>query len=48
MVRPRLNWYVEKNTAVGFGVDIFTGPANGYFGRYNNRDRLYADLRINF
>ena len=37
----------EKH-AVGFGVDIFTGPADGYFGRYNNRDRVYAELRYDF
>jgi hypothetical protein len=33
---------------VGFGVDIFGGPADGYFGRYNNRDRVYAELRYDF
>jgi len=48
LVRPRLNWYPAKNTAVGFGVDIFTGPDDGYFGRYNNRDRVYAELRYDF
>ena len=48
LVRPRLNWYPAKNTAVGFGVDIFTGPSDGYFGRYNNRDRVYAELRYDF
>jgi hypothetical protein len=48
LIRPRLNWYAAKNTSVGFGVDIFTGPADGFFGRYNNRDRLYADLRYSF
>jgi hypothetical protein len=48
MVRPRLNWYPAKNTAVGFGVDIFTGPSDGYFGRYNNRDRVYSELRYDF
>ena len=48
MVRPRLNWYPAKNTAVGLGVDILTGPADGYFGRYNNRDRAYAEVRFDF
>jgi hypothetical protein len=48
LVRPRLNWYPAKNYTVGFGVDIFTGPADGYFGRYNNRDRAYAELRYDF
>jgi len=48
MIRPRVNWYPAKNTALGFGVDIFTGPSDGYFGRYNNRDRAYAELRYDF
>jgi len=48
LVRPRLNWYPAKNTAVGFGLDIFTGPSDGFFGRYNNRDRLYTELRYDF
>jgi hypothetical protein len=48
MIRPRMNWYPAKNTAVGVGVDIFTGPSDGYFGRYDNRDRVYADLRFAF
>jgi hypothetical protein len=48
LVRPRLNWYPARNTTVGFGVDIFTGPSDGFFGRYNNRDRAYAELRYDF
>lgn len=48
LIRPRLNWYAAKNTSVGFGLDIFTGSADGFFGRYNNRDRLYVDLRYDF
>ena len=47
-VRPRLNWFPAKNTTVGFGVDIFTGPSDGYFGRYNNRDRVYSEVRLDF
>jgi hypothetical protein len=48
MVRPRLNWYAAKNTTVGFGVDVFTGPNDGYFGRFNNRDRVYTEVRYDF
>ena len=47
-IRPRLNWYPAKNTTVGVGVDIFTGPGDGYFGRYNNRDRVYSEVRLDF
>ena len=48
MIRPRLNWYAAKNATLGFGVDIFTGPSDGYFGRYNNRDRVYSEFRYDF
>jgi hypothetical protein len=48
LIRPRLNWYPARNTTVGFGVDIFTGPADGFFGQYNHRDRAYAELRYDF
>ena len=48
LIRPRLNWLAAKNTTLGFGVDIFTGSADGFFGRFNNRDRLYAEVRYDF
>ena len=48
LIRPRLNWYFAKNATMGFGVDIFTGPNDGYFGRYNNRDRVYSEVRYDF
>ena len=48
LARPRLNWTASRNTVVSFGVDVFTGPANSYFGRYNNRDRVYAEVRYAF
>ena len=48
LIRPRVNWTPIKNTAIGVGVDIFTGPDDGYFGRYNNRDRVYTEVRYSF
>ena len=48
MIRPRLNWTPVPNLVVGFGVDIFTGGASGFFGRYNNRDRVYTEARYSF
>jgi hypothetical protein len=48
LLRPRLNWYPAKNYRVAFGADVFTGPSNGFFGRYDNRDRVYAELRYDF
>ncbi|MCX7893858.1 MAG: hypothetical protein N2544_16010 [Burkholderiales bacterium] len=48
LIRPRVNWYPFRNASVGFGFDIFTGPTDGLFGRYNNRDRVYTELRYDF
>jgi hypothetical protein len=48
LVRPRVNWYAARNLVVGAGVDIFTGPDNGLFGRYGNRDRVYVEARYDF
>ena len=48
LIRPRLNWHAAPNLVVSAGVDIFTGPSDGYFGRYNNRDRVYTEFRYSF
>ena len=48
LIRPRLNWYPEANWRVSLGVDIFNGPITGFFGRFNDRDRVYAELRYDF
>ena len=43
-----LNWTAARNATIGFGVDIFVGPSDGFFGRYNNRDRVYSEIRYDF
>jgi len=48
LIRPRVDWRLTPNTRLGFGVDIFTGPIDGLFGRYDNRDRIYSELRHDF
>jgi hypothetical protein len=48
LVRPRIDWRFMQNTRLGIGMDIFTGPNDGVFGRYNNRDRVYSELRHDF
>lgn len=48
LVRPRVNWLAGRNLKVSLGVDIFSGDIDGYFGRYNNRDRVYTELRYTF
>ncbi len=48
MLRPRLIWKLEKNWRLVSGVDVFQGPPFGFFGRFANRDRVYAELRYSF
>lgn len=48
LVRPRLNWYAANNLVISFGTDIFLGPSDGFFGRFNNRDRVYTEMRYSF
>lgn len=48
LVRPRLTWNAMQNLTASVGVDVFTGPTEGFFGRYNNRDRVYSELRYAF
>jgi len=48
LIRPRLNWHAAANLTVSAGFDIFTGPADGFFGRFDNRDRVYAEMRYAF
>jgi hypothetical protein len=48
MIRPRLNWKPDQNLLVAFGVDVFTGGSDTFFGRYGNRDRIYTEIRYDF
>jgi len=48
MLRPRLTWHARPNLRATFGVDIFAGPALGFFGRFGDSDRVYSELRYTF
>lgn len=48
LFRPKVSWMFEKNWRLAAGVDIFGGPPTGLFGRYDNNDRVYAELRYSF
>ena len=48
LLRPRVVWNFEQNWRLTAGVDVFNGSAQGFFGRFANRDRAYADLRYTF
>ncbi len=48
MIRPRLTWHPDTNWRAAFGFDIFNGPSNTFFGRFNDRDRVYLEVRYDF
>lgn len=48
LARWKLNWAVSSNWRLTGGVDVFHGPQVGFFGRFNDRDRVYAEARYDF
>ena len=48
MARPRLVWDFEKNWQLIAGLDIFHGPPLGFFGQFDDRDRVYTQVRYAF
>jgi hypothetical protein len=48
MFRPRLSWQFEKNWRWALGGDVFGGEPTGLFGRFENNDRVYTELRFSF
>jgi hypothetical protein len=48
LFRPKMLWTFEKNWKLAVGLDIFKGPPLGMFGRYDNRDRIYSEIRHSF
>ena len=45
LVRTRLGWTPARNWRLVFGVDVFDGPALGFFGRFADNDRAYIEAR---
>ncbi|MCL2345345.1 MAG: hypothetical protein FWC58_05790 [Desulfobulbus sp.] len=48
LLRPRLTWNFERNWRWLIGADIFQGPPLGMFGRYDQQDRVYSEIRYSF
>jgi hypothetical protein len=48
LFRTKVAWAFEKNWRLSAGIDIFGGPPTGAFGRYDNNDRVYTELRYTF
>ena len=48
MTRPRLNWTLGGHWLLQAGADIFGGDSIGLFGRFDNSDRVYGNVRYTF
>lgn len=48
LFRPRVTWSFERNWRLIVGTDIFKGPPLGMFGRYDQQDRAYSEIRYSF
>lgn len=48
LFRPRLSWNFERNWRWLVGADYFNGPPLGMFGRYDQQDRVYSEIRYSF
>jgi hypothetical protein len=48
LLRPRVTWTLTPNVHLLFGLDVFHGPPLGLFGQFNNRDRVYPEVRYAF
>ncbi len=43
-----LRWNFRTDWQLRFGIDVFKGPPLGLFGQFNDRDRVYTEVRYDF
>jgi len=48
LFRPRVTWTFERNWRLLVGADIFKGPPTSLFGQYDQKDRVYSEVRYSF
>lgn len=48
MLQMKVDWDVQPNWQLTFGADLFEGEPTNFFGRYDNNDRVYYELRYDF
>ncbi len=48
LLRPKINYKINERWQVAAGADIFGGEPNGNFGRFDNKDRTYMELKYVF
>lgn len=48
LFRPKLSYKVNDHWRWRVGADLFQGPSDGIFGRFDRKSRLYAELIYEF
>lgn len=48
MARPKVTWEMSDNWWLAVGADIFGGNSSGLFGRFDDSDRVYGNVRYTF
>ena len=48
MIRPKVVWQMTPSWRSTAGLDIFGGERSGVFGRFDEKDRAYVELRHDF
>jgi len=48
LIRPKLVWNFARDWRAVFGADVFGGGTYGLFGQYDQKDRVYTELRKSF
>ena len=48
MLRPKVTWDLSSNWWLAVGVDIFGGDSIGLFGRFDDSDRVFGNVRYSF
>ena len=48
MARPKLEWTLSSRWRWVVGADFFNGASDTLFGRYNDKDRVYTEVRLIF
>ncbi|GAO34907.1 hypothetical protein SCT_0287 [Sulfuricella sp. T08] len=44
----KLTWKLDGNWRLATGIDIFAGPPTGLFGAFDDKDRVYTEVRYSF
>ena len=47
-LQARVTWEFQPNWSLVGGVDVFGGGSGGYFGRFEDQDRVYGEVWYRF